>query len=233
MPRITTSGPDPLAVGREWAVEGKRALRQASVYAVDKVTRDAATEIKAEMRSAGLGRLAGAVGQSSTARRKAGDDGSSTPFGVIFNRSGDQSITGGALQAYSQGALIRAQNGQWLAFQTNAIPRRSGRFRMTPARYNASGLVSSIGKLVFRPISATTALLVVNKVTVNAKGRARRAGPRARLPVQKEVVAFILIRQTARAKRFDPDAAIERQLQKLDPIISQRLRTILSSGVTG
>lgn len=191
----------------------RKDLRAAAIIATDRAGRESQRAVQERIRGVGLGRLANAVGFTSSKIRglREGDD----PFGVIFARGGDESLAGGALESYSRGSTIVAQQGQWLAFATKAVPKfvsaGGRRFRTTPQLYNASGLVSSIGKLVFKPIGVNRAVLVIKKVTLSPKtGRARAQGPgrsRTRIP-QKEVIAFILIRVTRRAQRFDKDAAV-------------------------
>src|SRR3546814_5698934 len=91
-----------------------------------------------------------------------------------------------------------------------SIPARVGRKKITPKLYNNSGLATSIGKLIFRKVKPNLALLVVRKVSLSPKtGRAKALGPRGtrtRIVPEKDTVAFVLIRQTRRAKRWDKDA---------------------------
>jgi hypothetical protein len=174
--------------------------------ATDQAARDLQQALKRTIRSVGLGRLGGAVGYTS-AKRKNQTQGK--PYGVVYARGGDESLAGGALESYSRGSTIRANNKKWLAFATDALPRKVGRYRLTPELYVKSGLGSSIGKLEFRPIDANHAVLVIKRVTLHPKtGRAKKAGvraPRTRIAA-KEIVAFVLIRETRRAQRFDKDA---------------------------
>ncbi|MET0373947.1 MAG: hypothetical protein ABW128_06780 [Rhizorhabdus sp.] len=167
---------------------------------------------QAKMRAVGLGRLANAVGFTSAKIKKSYDP-KYGPYGVMFARGGDESLAGGALEAYTQGVTITPENGDWLAVPTPAAPRLVNvggkRRRLTPSMWKAAGLDQRIGKLIFRQIRSNLALLVVRKVSLSAKtGQARALGktkPRTRIIPQKDVVVFVLIRQTRRAKRFDKD----------------------------
>ena len=197
------------------------ARHKAAIRATDLRSKTAQRALQAKIRGVGLGRLGNAIGQTSTLKLgRAGSD--DKPFGVIFARGGDESLAGGALESYNRGSVIRARRGTWLAIATRAIPKfvslGGRRFRTTPELYRASSLASSIGALEFKPISSTRALLVIKNVTVSPKtGRAKAdLGRRTRTRVkQKEIVAFILIRVTTRAKRFDKDAIIGPEADKI------------------
>lgn len=214
-PFITVRPPDFSKLRRE----GKQfsdAHRRAAFQATDIAASRAQKRIQGRMKAAGLGKLSNAVGYTSAFRKRQLDR---TPYGVIFAKGGDDSLAGGALEAYSRGVTIRAKSGEWLAYATPAVPRLVGRRRITPKRYLASGLSSSIGKLIFRRINANLALLVLRKVSLSPKtGRAKALGkgrPRTRIVPDKEVVAFVLIKQTRRAKRFDKDTELRREAMRL------------------
>lgn len=203
----------------------KRAHHRAAQQATDIAAQRAQRRVQARMRAAGLGRLANAVGYTSALRKRQVER---TPYGVIYARGGDDTLAGGALEAYSKGVTIRAKNGQWLAYATSAVPRLFGRKRMTPARYRGSGLESSIGKLIFRKVSANLALLVLRKVSLSPKtGRARALGkrkPTTRIVPEKDVVAFVLIKQTRRAKRFDKDKEVLNEARRVPDYIARFLK---------
>lgn len=197
-------------------------LRQTAHYATDRATTYAKGLTQQTIRSVGLGRLANAVGSDSSLRsgskknrerRSAGGSlrgtgGSLNAWGAVFARGGSESRANQALLAYSQGATIVPGAGKkWLAFATDAVPKRAGRNKMTPARYRATGLERSIGKLTFvAGKNSKVAYLVARKVTVSRRtGQARAyAGRTPRGSDRKrEVVAFVLIRFTRRAQRYD------------------------------
>ncbi len=191
----------------------RRDTRAAAIAATDHASKEAQRGIQERIVSTGLGRLSRAVGQSSTKlQRKSGGD----PYGVIFAKGGDDSLAGGALESYSRGSTIKPGAGkQYLTFPTRAVPRfisiGGKRQRLTPALYIKSGLTTSIGKLVFRPLANGNAIWVIQKVSLSPKtGRAKALGSRRTRTriVQKEVIAFIGIRVTRRAQRFNKDGVV-------------------------
>lgn len=186
--------------------EHSRASQEAAEIASKKGQR----HVQAKMRSVGLGKLANAVGQTSS-KKKRRSDADGNAWGVIYARGGDESRAGGALEAYSRGVTIRPKQAEWLAVPTKAVPRfvtaGGRRRRLTPSLWEKAGLNTRIGKLVFKRIRQNLAILTVSKVSLSPKtGRAKALGkgrPRTRIVPKKDVVAFILIKQTRRAKRFD------------------------------
>ena len=203
-------------------------LREAARVATDRATRHAHSHIQRKMKGAGLGRLSNAVGVTTSLRRKGGR----WIGGAIYakGKTNDDNRGAAAIEAYSRGTIIRPKNGgKWLAYQTNAIPRRAGRYRMTPARYRQSGWEQKLGRLEFRPVNARMALLVAKKVLVHPRtGRASRAGPRAprtRIP-QNEVVVFVLIRWTQRAQRFDEKVIALQHAKQVPQFMDDALKEI-------
>jgi hypothetical protein len=202
--------PDIRPIRDDWrAVEKDH--RRAALEVTEIASKKAQRHIQAKMRSVGLGRLSNAVGQTS-AKQKRQTDPARNPYGVIFARGGDESLAGGALEAYSRGAVITPKNGAWLAVPTQAAPRLvtagGKRRRLTPKQWAAGGLNTRIGRLIFRQIRPDLALLIVKRVSLSPKtGQAKAMGPRApRTRIAKnEVVMFVLIKRTTRAKRFDKD----------------------------
>lgn len=211
------------------AINYQKALRRAAIEATDQASREAQRALKDRIRAVGLGRLGGAVGQTSMKRERRGND-VDRPYGVLFARGGDESLAGGALESYSKGSVIVAKQRRWLAFATKAVPKfvtvSGRRFRTTPELYKISRLQSSIGPLIFKPISGNKAVLVVRKVTLSPKtGQAKARGPRAprsRVPAN-EVVAFVLIRVTRRAQRFDKDAIVLQYARRVPALMLERL----------
>jgi hypothetical protein len=207
----------------------RRDVEQATSVAIDKAARQAQRNVSVKIRSVGLGRLGNAVGYTSSYQKL--KVATAEPYGVIYARGGDQSLAGGALEAYSRGTTIRptGRNGDWLWIAARAIPKKVGRRRMTPALYNSSGFAASIGPLEFKPIGGGKALLVVKRVSISAKnGRAKALGKRSsrtRIPV-KEVVAFTGIRVTRRAKRFDKDAEVFAVARQVPDYIARELSAL-------
>lgn len=190
---------------------------RAAQKAVHRASKLGQSRVRMAMKAAGLGKLEKVVGHKSSLMEGHED---TRPWGVIYakgqSRSDDRGA--GALEAYSEGAVIRPKDSLfgagWLWIATPAIPKRIRRFKSTPALYNRSPLVTSIGPLVFRRIASNRALLVVKKVKVSPKtGRAKALGPRKPRKgtlVKESVVAFVGIKITRRMRRFN-----QRQLMKL------------------
>lgn len=196
------------------ATRYRKDLRAAAIYATDRASREAQRGVQERITSTGLGRLSRAVGNTST--RREGDGGVSDPYGVIFARGGDRSLAGGALESYSRGSTIRPGPGKvWLAFPTKAVPRfisiGGARRRLTPDLYMRSSLMQTIGRLEFRPLGDDKAIWVIKRVSLSPKtGRAKALGarPTRTRVVEKEVIAFVGIRVTRRAQRFNKDGVV-------------------------
>lgn len=218
------------------AAQFRKDLRRASVNATDRASKDAQRAVQQKIREVGLGRLGGAVGHTSLKREGKGDT-AANPYGVIFARGGDDSSGGGTLEAYSKGTTIQPRAGNdWLWIATKAVPKfiRAGgrRFRTTPRLYNNSGLVATIGQLVFKPISGTRALLVIRKASVNIRtGRARTPTNRASKAStrEKDVIAFVGIKITRRAKRFSQRDIMRAYSRKLPEYLQDELDRLGSS----
>lgn len=230
MVRITVSRPQLGKISQQGR-RVERAQKRAAHLAVDRASKAGQKRVQQKMKSVGLGRLANAVGHTSSKRKNRTDE--RHAWGVIFARGGDDSRAGGALEAYSRGTTIRPTDQEWLWFQTNAIPRRIARYRTTPARYNRSGLATTIGPLVFKRIGANRALLVIRNVSVSPKtGRAKAMGKRktrTRVPM-KEIVAFVGIRWTRRAKRFDQNEIMRIANSLVPEYIAEEMEKILATG---
>lgn len=230
MLKLTERRPNPRAISRP-ARAFAAAQQRAAHIAVDRASKAGQKRVQQKMKAVGLGRLGNAVGHTSSLRK--GRRGERKPWGVIFAKGSDNSLAGGALEAYSRGTTIRPDDQEWLWFQTTAVPRRIGRYRTTPARYNASGLATTIGPLQFRRVGRNLAQLYIRNVTVSPKsGRAKARGERktrTRIPM-KEIVAFVGIRWTRRAKRFDKDQLMRLAAQLVPKYMGEELDLILSKG---
>lgn len=110
------------------------------------------------------------------------------------------------ISSHAKGAVIRAQNGLWLAIPTKAAPKGRRGGRITPAEFEQrTGLEL---KFVFR--RARTSLLVAE----GRLSRGKRTPGAFRVSRSKKglgltaVPIFILVRQTKLAKILDLDAAV-------------------------
>jgi|GEM_PF-5618912 len=118
------------------------------------------------------------------------------------------------ITAHTEGAVITAGNGRWLALATAAVPRtggRSGGRRMTPAEVGRR----FPDRLVFRPgRSGRTAVLVLMPPAAPVSGgRGRSVSPRPR-----GTVYFVLTPQVTLKKRLDPDSVVARFIQDFPDI---------------
>lgn len=229
--KFTVRAPDIKAGMRADAAKIHRDHRRAAIDVTELASKKAQAHIQAKMRSVGLGRLSNAVGQTSAKRKRQTDPGRD-PYGVIFARGGDDSLAGGALEAYSQGAVIRPKNGAWLAVPTKAAPRfvqaAGKRRRLTPALWATAGLNQKIGRLVFKQIRSDLAILTVRSVSLSPKsGQAKALGKsgrsRSRIVAKGDVVVFVLIKQTRRAKRFDKDQIINFYADRMPDYVRRTL----------
>lgn len=203
-------------------------MRKVGYDATDLAIQRGAARVKARMRSVGLGGLSNAVGWTS-AKKKGQTD--RKPYGALFAKGGDDSRAGGALESYTHSANITPL-GRWLAVPTKAVPRLVSvggrRQRLTPALWEKAGLDRKIGELRFVQVSSSQALLLVNNVSLSPKnGQAKAMGPRGtrtRIVPKRAVVAFVLIRNTRRAKRFDQEDEIFVEAARVADYIARLLQ---------
>lgn len=208
-------------------------MEKAALVATDRAARAAVSTLRAQMASAGLGRLGNAVTSSSDLRssgrvhRRGGEAFSAS--GIVHLRTANER-TVGAIISYTEGAEITPR-GPWLWIASDDLQKRvKGNFRMTPAQYRAGGYERRLGPLVQIPgRNPGEALLIVRNITTRAAGR---ANPR-RLPnsgrvragrvLQEQFVAFIGIRRTSRRARVNPNAIFDWARSNLPVLISQAL----------
>lgn len=211
-------------------------IERASLVATDRAAREALKTIRADMQGAGLGRLGNALGYGSDMRKgvgvhRKGPEGYRAS-GFIFIRSRSQRALG-AIEAYTEGAEIRPVRSAWLWIATDEIPRRAGRYRMTPRLYREGGFEARIGPLVQIPgRHRGEVLLIVRNVSVDRfgrPGRARRVPARGGLGGSRErkdfIVAFIGIRRTSRDRRVDVNQIISLARARLPEYREAALRS--------
>lgn len=175
----------------------------------DRKTREAHNRQRQAMKTVQLGGLSNAV--KAQVGRGTDRRGNPNAFGVIFIDDGDDSRAAGAIEAYTEGATISPVKGPWLWYQTDKLARTSKlptggkRGRLTPERYAKMG--NPLGPLRFARLSPRFAKLYVDVADVAVKtGRATRPGKRmSRNKVRMQrVTLFYGIKQTRRARRYDP-----------------------------
>ncbi|MEA3044578.1 MAG: hypothetical protein QOH47_2416 [Sphingomonadales bacterium] len=197
-------------------------MEQASLKATDQAARAAAAQIKAAM----PGRLGGAITSGSDLRKgrgvhRRGAEGYRASGWVAIRGKSERTV--GAVISATEGAEIRPIKGPFLWIATDEIPRRAGRYRMTPALYRRSGLENRIGPLVQIPgRHRGEALLIVRSVTVDRfgrRGRARRLPRRGAIGGSRErrdfIVAFVGIRNTSRSASVDARQIISLEQARL------------------
>lgn len=206
----------------------EKALYEAARLGTHEGSIGAQRKTRTKIRQVGLAGLANAVGQTSA--KKKGQK-PKKPYGAIYVRGGDDSRAGKALESYTRGATITAKRKKWLAFPTNAVPKRVGRRKITPELYNRGGLQGRIGKLHFVQINPRVAMLVIRNVTLHPRThQAKRAGrgrTRTRVPA-KQVVAFVLIKVTRRAIRFNKDREVAKAARGVPDRIAFHLERLLA-----
>jgi len=188
-------------------------MERAALIATARGANEAKADVRAAMSSAGLGGLGNAIGDRSDlaagrgVHRYAG--GGFSASGELYIRSRSER-TRGAIDSYTRGAEITPR-GRWLWIPTDQIPRiGTGKKRLTPATWVASGMERRIGPLVFvRSINGNPLLVVKNaSVALSGKTRSARAlnknGRAKKGMVERAfIVAFIGIPRTARTARVD------------------------------
>jgi len=206
-------------------------FEQAVLRATARAARAALVQVRAGL----PGRLKGAIGTGSELDKRGralrrGDQLSASGWIHVRSRS-ERAI--GALRSATEGGTITARRGQWLAIATDNIPSRAGRKRMTPQLYKALGLEQSIGPLRFvEGRGGNEALLVVDgPLSVDRfgrKGRSARRLPRrgalgSTRKVVKQIVAFVLIRSTSRAKLVDVPSIVAAHAARLPGLIAEEI----------
>lgn len=178
------------------------------------------------MQGAGLGRLGNAIGYGSDLKKSGRvlrfSNGGFRCSGWVFIK-GSNERTEGAVEAYTEGADIRPVRSRFLWIATAEIPKRAGRYRMTPARYRAGGFEQRIGPLVEIPgRHSGERLLIVRNVTVdrfNRPGRARRLPRRGAIGGNRErrefIVAFVGITNTSRTARVNVNSILSLEQARL------------------
>lgn len=229
--QLTIGSPRQFAEFRRFCIQR---LERAALKVTDRAARQSLTDLRSAMQGAGLGRLGNAITAGSDlaegrgVHRRGAEGFSASGWLAIRSRSARAL---GAIEAYTEGAEIGPRKGRWLWIQTDEIPRRAGRFRMTPALYKQHGFESRIGPLQFVPgRHGGEGLLIVRNVTVDRfgrRGRARRLPRRGSVGSSREprdyIVAFVGIRRTSRTARVDPRAIITANVSRISALISAEL----------
>lgn len=222
----------PRSAFDQFARESIGRLQVAALNATARAALAAKRKLRSDMQGAGLGRLGNAIDNGSDVEkygrvRTMGAGWSASGWLAIRSRS-ERTI--GAIESYTEGAVITPRKGRWLWIATDEIPIRAGRKRMTPALYNKMGFAAKIGPLVPAKSSNGTPLLIVRNVGVSASGASRsarsltkRGMPRKGQAQADFIVAFFGIASTSRQARVDVDQIIAEARASLPDLINQEL----------
>lgn len=235
--RGSLSGPSRSFVA-DFRRRAEQRFESAVLKASDEMAKEAISQVRSEMKTAGLGNLGNAIGYGSDLRkgnRAHRIPGGFSASGWLFIRSGSERSRG-ALDVYlgSGSTTITPKKGRYLWFPTDEIQRLVGkgskRRRVTPQIYRESGLEQKIGPLVMIKSVNGYPLLVVNNVGVSAAGKSRSARalkrngmPRAGQVEKKFLVAFIGIPFTSRQARVDVAKIVRSIMAKSRGYISAAL----------
>lgn len=233
---VSVSFPDVFADVERFA---RARAERAALEATKTAARRAVLRIRDDMRSAGLGRLGNALGNSSDLEKRGAVYQRGQGFsasGVIFVRSRSER-TRGAIKSYTEGAEILPVRGKWLWIPTDDIRRVAGtkadKARLTPGNWSRLGMDSKIGPLVFAKSSTGNPIMIVKNVGVSATGAKRSARnlrksgqPRKGQIAQEFVVAFIAIPRTSRQARVDVPAILKSIAGELPTLFAEALGRI-------
>lgn len=210
----------------------ERRIEAAALLATDRMARAGLARIRQDMAGAGLGRLGNALGATSDLAQGRGvhrRGGGWSASGVIFLRS-KSPRTIGAMVSYTQGAEITPVRSRWLWIPTDAIPRVTGRYRMTPALWQKNGFNTKIGPLVRIKGPKDNPLLIVRQVGVNAAGKSRSAKsltkrglPRKGQVRRDFIVAFVGIPRTSRRARVNLTTIVQNEMQQMPQFFRQAM----------
>jgi hypothetical protein len=176
----------------------------------------------ADQRKAGA-TLAGAIRWKSTPRKGFAADTVARVYSKAkYGRSnGRRQASIDLAEIYQSSGTVFAANKQWLAIPTENAPLRSGQGGVRKAQPSESGL-----KLRFVPLSPFKALLVRDDGT-----RSRGAQP---------TIMYVLVKQSRRRRRLDPDqahvASLTRSAKDFDQLWAKhdaQLRATFGRGLSG
>ena len=235
--RGSLSGPSRSFVA-DFRRRAEQRFESAVLKASDEMAKEAISQVRSEMKTAGLGNLGNAIGYGSDLRkgnRAHRIPGGFSASGWLFIRSGSERSRG-ALDVYlgSGSTTITPKKGRYLWFPTDEIQRLVGkgsrRRRVTPALYRSEGLEKRIGPLVSIKDANGTPLLIVRNVGVNAGGKARSARSLTKKGTARKgdvavdfIIAFVGIPYTSRQARVDVAKIVRSIMAKSRGYISAAL----------
>lgn len=213
----------------EWAGRQIERLGVAVTRAVRAAGRGLQQELRAQVKSAGLGaRLANAI------RRRDYPSGEATSMNaaaVVFASRGKRGAGGASaiLDGFERGAVITTKRGRFLAVPTPEALRVRGRAaanqRVTPATFTQrTGL-----PLRYVNRSGRIPLLVVDQARISkGRGQIKAKGGRRRkrdgiLTGEQTIVAFYLVRQVKLPKKLDLASPARRWLANTPRLVQNAL----------
>jgi hypothetical protein len=123
------------------------------------------------------------------------------------------------LEAFDQGATIRARGGRFLAVPTDAVPRARGGARLTPEEFTRR--TGQELRFVPRPRGVPSLLVAEGRLSTGRRTAGRYAVSRSKTGRGRAtVVLFLLIPQVTLRKRLDLKAAADRWAARVPGLIT-------------
>lgn len=206
-------------------------LERASLIATDKAPRAALAAIRPQLPGrAGAVLTYGSDLKSGRGVKRIGPEGYRASGWVGLKSRNPRAV--GMIESLTEGGEIRPKRSRYLWIATDEIPRRAGRYKMTPSLYRKGGFEQRIGPLIEIPgRHRGERLLIVKSVTVDRMGRpgrARRLPRRGSIGSSRQkkdfIVAFVGIVRTARSPVTDVRQVISLEQARLPDYRAAALR---------
>ncbi|MGN7613041.1 DUF6441 family protein [Magnetococcales bacterium HHB-1] len=193
-----------------------RRIEQAAQEGIVEAGQGLKEELRKQVISAGLGRRV-----ANTWRSREYKNQGFNPAALVWSKAPH------IIKAFDKGALIKSQDGFWLAIPTENAPKRGvDRKRITPSNFPESRW----GPLRFVYRKNGPSLLVVDSVRINKTGRVgRRAkgGAYTKTGRMKKgmttAIMFILVPQVKMPKKLDVARAAEYWVRQLPRLIERQM----------
>jgi hypothetical protein len=196
-----------------------RATERAVTRGMSRTAGDLKQMLRDQITGAGMGRRLANTVRSETYPKNGV---SLSPAALVWTKAPQ------IVRAFDEGTVIRSRDGFWLAIPTDAVPRRLGGKRPTPA------LVEQIMGLRLRFVyrRGRSGLLVADGARLGRTGqaralavrRSRNGGEHIRLNGRATVPMFVLVPSVRMPKRLNWAAAARRAEARLAPNILAAIR---------
>ena len=195
----------------EWLRSRSRLAARAISIAMDAAGKGVQQDIRLMIRASGMGtRLGNAVRQHTYPRPPAYSPRAASE--VVASRNAADII-----EAFSDGATIRAKGGKYLAIPTDAVPRGRWGEKLTPR----AAEVRFLQKLEYRVLDGKPCLVLPQGRTTK-RGQARNASRTAvRAGRGRDVVLFWLVPSVTLTQRLAPKPIAARWARRLPGIIDR------------